>query len=200
RVIDALRPIDLDDSDLAAALRRRFGGSPAGAPVTVDAQDVPPLPVPIEDGVFRVVTEAVANAHRHAGARAVGVHLSVAEGSLVARVSDDGLGLPAVLTPGVGLASMRARAAELGGTLDILSSPSGTDVTLTLPLAIHPERTGVVTCRGAWSWPTTTRCTATGCALRSTVCRRSPSSGRPPTVPSSCGWSPSTLPTWHSPT
>lgn len=145
RVIDALRPIDLDDSDLAAALRRRFGGSPAGAPVTVDAQDVPPLPVPIEDGVFRVVTEAVANAHRHAGARTVGVHLSVAEGSLVARVSDDGLGLPAVLTPGVGLASMRARAAELGGTLDILSSPSGTDVTLTLPLAVHPRRTGVVT-------------------------------------------------------
>lgn len=145
RVIDALRPIDLDDSDLAAALRQRLGRSPASAPVTVDAHDVPRLLPMIEDGVFRVVTEAVANAHRHADAGAVGVHLSVAADSLVARVTDDGVGFPAVLTPGVGLASMRARAAEFGGTLDILSSDRGTDVTLTLPLATDRSRTGVAT-------------------------------------------------------
>lgn len=133
RVIDDLRPIDLDTTDLAAALRHRLTrvGAPAG--VTVENDPLPPLPHHVEDGVYRVVSEAVANAHRHARADAVTVELRVVGRHLVASVRDDGVGIGPDAPAGVGLASMRARAAELGGTLDILSTSTGTTVTLTVP-------------------------------------------------------------------
>ena len=144
RVIDDLRPVDLDDADLASAFRRRLESYPAGAPVTVVAHDLPPLPAPMEDGIFRVVTEAVANAQRHASARAVGVEVRVAGAKVVARITDDGVGMPSSVEPGVGLGSMRARAAELGGSLDIHSATGeGTAVTLTLPLDPRASWSGV---------------------------------------------------------
>ena len=53
------------------------------------------------------------------------------------KVSDDGLGLPSQHRAGVGLASMRERAAELGGTCVIVSGrgSGGTHVLVRLPLA-----------------------------------------------------------------
>ncbi|BDZ54427.1 hypothetical protein GCM10025870_15000 [Agromyces marinus] len=140
RVIDDLRPADLDEGDLASALRRRFSQTHGAAPVTVDAGELPSLPPRVEDGIFRVVAEAVANAHKHAGAGAVLVEIGQADGAVTARVSDDGSGMPAGPAAGVGLASMRARADELGGALDIRSSAAGTVITLTLP---HPVDAGL---------------------------------------------------------
>jgi signal transduction histidine kinase len=133
RILDGLRPAELTDADLATALRRRVAtGAPT--PVSVEVGALPPLPPVMEDGIFKVVTEALANAHKHSGACRIRVDVSTSPAGLIARVTDDGHGIPGSARPGVGLASMRARAAELGGRLDLTTSESGTCVTLTVPL------------------------------------------------------------------
>jgi signal transduction histidine kinase len=75
------------------------------------------------------------NAVRHAGAGVVRVRLAGAAGALRAEVEDDGAGIAATATPGVGLASMRERVEELGGTLTVAERPGGgTRITALLPL------------------------------------------------------------------
>jgi nitrate/nitrite-specific signal transduction histidine kinase len=61
-------------------------------------------------------------------------------------IHDDGIGFDLSLgRPGhLGLASMRDRAARLGGRLDIVSAPgSGTTITATVPAGVPPEQAGV---------------------------------------------------------
>jgi signal transduction histidine kinase len=85
--------------------------------------------------VVRILQEAITNARRHAAAKRVSVRLKVVGSDLVAEVSDDGLGFRSETTPGVGLSSMRERAAAIGGELEIQSEPRrGTRVRLRLPL------------------------------------------------------------------
>jgi signal transduction histidine kinase len=56
--------------------------------------------------------------------------------ALVVAVRDDGVGIPADVEPGVGLASMRERADELGGTIRVLAPEGeGTTVIARLPVA-----------------------------------------------------------------
>jgi len=83
---------------------------------------------------YRIVTEAVTNAVRHADPRVVAVTMSVEDGDLVLRVRDDGTGVQPDAVPGVGLTSMEERAAEVGGTLLIDSGADGTTVTARLPM------------------------------------------------------------------
>jgi signal transduction histidine kinase len=70
----------------------------------------------------------------------------MADRALVATIADDGGGLrgPGSAQGGNGLSTMRERAEELGGTLEIRSGPTGTTVTATLPLPA-PEPTGAGT-------------------------------------------------------
>ena len=91
------------------------------------------LPAAIEVAAFRTVVEAVTNVARHSGARRACVVLDEHDGSLVVTVSDDG---PTRGTwhAGVGLAGMRERAAELGGTLEAGPTPDGGRVRATYPL------------------------------------------------------------------
>jgi signal transduction histidine kinase len=86
--------------------------------------------------VFRIVHEALHNALRHAGARRIVVRL----GSGAIEVTDDGVGFdperPGVRSRHLGLTSMEERARELGGQLEISSTPgAGTTVSLALPAA-----------------------------------------------------------------
>lgn len=87
--------------------------------------------------VLRIVHEALHNALRHARAERVEVRLEHRAGALVVQISDDGTGFE----PGrgelrsrhLGLTSMEERARELGGRLEIRSSPgAGTTVRLVL--------------------------------------------------------------------
>jgi signal transduction histidine kinase len=85
--------------------------------------------------MLRVIQEALTNARRHSGARNVRVSLRVEEGDLVAEVADDGRGFGAESDPGVGMSSMRERALQLGGELEVESVPGeGTRVRLRAPM------------------------------------------------------------------
>ncbi|MDN5861472.1 MAG: histidine kinase, partial [Pseudonocardia sp.] len=136
RLVYALRPPALDELGLVGALLRHAEQLGDGAPgVTVHAQPcLPALPAAVEVAAYRVGVEALTNAVRHSGARRVDLRLAVEDGTgLLLTVCDDGR-RSAVWTAGVGLASMRERAAELGGSVQAGPGDAGGRVALRLPL------------------------------------------------------------------
>ncbi len=88
-----------------------------------------------DDTVLMLATEALSNALRHAGAGNVEITVGATEDQLLLEVVDDGVGFdPTVMSPGMGLSNMKARAATVGGTLGVKSEPGqGTTVTCRLP-------------------------------------------------------------------
>jgi signal transduction histidine kinase len=147
RLVDALRPPALDELGLVGALEAQAGR--LGPPPRVDvaaAGPLPELPAAVEVAAYRIAVEAMTNAARHAGAQRCRVQLGeapaagaatggVLDRALEVEVVDDGVGLRKDATPGIGLASMRERAAEVGGTCVIESlSGGGTRVFARLPL------------------------------------------------------------------
>jgi signal transduction histidine kinase len=139
-VIDGLAPPDLEEAGLAESLRRYavLAGRAHGVPVTFTAACLPPLGEKAEAALYRVAQEALHNALRHAGASGVRVALSKTPRQVVLEVSDDGRGFAPDATSGgpglgLGLHSMRERAATAGGRLAIRSSPKGTTVRMTVP-------------------------------------------------------------------
>jgi signal transduction histidine kinase len=83
---------------------------------------------------YRIVTEALTNVVRHSHARSCEVALTHGDGWLVVQVMDDGVGIDG-RPDGVGMHSMRERAAELGGTTVIVGRPGGgTVMTSRIPL------------------------------------------------------------------
>lgn len=143
RVIDGLRPPALDQLGLVTALRQRADQHNLARDTTardgldwsVEADDdLEPLPAAVEVAAYRIVLEAVANAVRHSEAGSCAVSLRRDGDALRIEVRDSGVGMPADPAPGVGLASMRDRTQELGGTCTVSSAPGGTVVTVRLPL------------------------------------------------------------------
>ena len=137
RLVYALRPPALDELGLAGALRSLAAqcSTAEGLRVQVSAaEQLPPLPAAVEAAAYRITQEALANVVRHARAQRGQVRLAVT-GGLRLEVGDDGVGLPAERTAGVGLRSMRERAEELGGTCAVEAAPGGgTRVAIHLPL------------------------------------------------------------------
>ncbi len=91
----------------------------------------------LADYAEAVTTEAVSNALRHSGASRLTVEISVAD-MFILDVIDDGCGIPAGNTRHSGLANMKRRAEQLGGTCEITSLPAGgTRVHWVAPLIDH---------------------------------------------------------------
>jgi len=113
-----------------------LAGRAHGVRVTVTEHSVPVLGPSTEVAVYRVAQEALHNALRHSGARQIEISLHRTARRVVLEVTDDGRGFsPDAPASGLGLASMRERAAAAGATLSIDSAPgSGTRVALTLPV------------------------------------------------------------------
>ncbi|WP_369223271.1 GAF domain-containing protein [Streptomyces sp. R39] len=89
----------------------------------------------IADQLLAVLREALANAARHAQATAVDVTVEATATQLVLRVSDNGRGIDPARTRRSGLANLRTRATELGGTLTIAPHrPTGTTLDWAAPL------------------------------------------------------------------
>lgn len=136
RLVYQLRPPALDQFGLIAAVREHVLRSdhPHGTRILLEApESLPPLPAAVEVAAYYIVIEAVNNVIRHAKAQHCRVQLSLVP-LLTIRILDDGTGLPEQHRAGVGLHSMRERAAELGGMCTILPVPGGgTEVHAYLP-------------------------------------------------------------------
>ncbi|MEV7343665.1 sensor histidine kinase [Streptomyces sp. NPDC093544] len=128
-------PADLDGASLPDALRRLAARHDATVEVSGPVRAVPAGP---EVVVLRTCQEALTNARKHAGSSAtVSIALEYAAEALTVSVRDDGRGFdPAAPVSGYGLAGLRSRAAEVGGTAQVRSSPgAGTTVTVRLPVS-----------------------------------------------------------------
>src|SRR4029453_9641005 len=104
--------------------RGRTLSRPGEFAVNVMTDGLPPLPAAVETAAYRIGVEGMGKAARHARARQCTVTVS-ADGALHLCVQDDGTGLPDEFSPGVGIPSMRARAAELGGQPNPGIAPDG---------------------------------------------------------------------------
>ena len=95
-----------------------------------------PLPLDIEQTVFRIVQEALANVARHSNADKVEIGLVYTSKELTCMIRDNGCGFdPTQTLLGFGIRSMQERAKTLGGQLNLESAPGeGTIITLALKL------------------------------------------------------------------
>lgn len=118
RLVYELRPPALDELGLAGAMRALATQrtATAGLQITIEAPDpLPPLPAAVEVAAYRIAQEALTNVARHAQAQTCLIRLALRD-DLHLEIKDDGIGLPPQYQAGVGLRSMRERAAEVGGT------------------------------------------------------------------------------------
>ena len=142
-----LHPPELEDGDLWSAVRWYTEGFSNRSGIRVDltipkASQAGRLPEHIETTLFRIVQESLANIHRHSGSPRARIRFARGRSGVTMVVRDQGRGLrprngrpamsPALM--GVGIAGMRERVQQLGGSLEIDSSARGTAVKVTLPL------------------------------------------------------------------
>lgn len=81
-----------------------------------------------------VCAEALMNIIRHSQARQARIQVRRAGSQILLEIADNGKGLPAQPSPGMGMASMKARALRAGGTLEVSSTPGqGTRIRLSVP-------------------------------------------------------------------
>jgi signal transduction histidine kinase len=137
-LVTTLSPAALEASTLGEVLHRvtETTGAQAGIPahwaVTGIARR---LPTGAEVVLLRVCQEALANVRQHASARQVCVRLRYADDAVRLTVADDGRGFAAAVTPGgYGLAGMRDRVRQVGGTFEVTSAPgAGTEICAQVP-------------------------------------------------------------------
>jgi glucose-6-phosphate-specific signal transduction histidine kinase len=129
----------LEGRRLDDALRERAGElAPDGHPAITVTGRAPHLPPLVAAHAYRIGSEALTNALRHADARIIDVTIHADAHRLRLRISDDGRGLPAVRRPGAnGIFAMESRAATMGATLTIAAADTagrGTAIDLLVPL------------------------------------------------------------------
>jgi len=139
-LLDQLRAVPLENQGLIAALRKQADALQlrTGADVSVQIGSLPPselLAPGAHQAILRAAQEALANVARHARARCVRLSLEATADMLWLNVVDDGAGFDAGgSTTGMGIANMRARAAEHAGQFEITSRPGhGTAVRFGVP-------------------------------------------------------------------
>jgi PAS domain S-box-containing protein len=139
-----LHPPLLDESGLQAAISWYAAGltERTGLPIDVEVSDnVGRLPRDLELVLFRFLQEALTNIHRHSGAKKAWINISRSESQVTAEVRDNGTGMsPERLRQirsggsGVGVRGMRERIIQFQGSLEIDSDPTGTRVSVEIPI------------------------------------------------------------------
>ena len=139
RIVHDLRPAALDQLGLVTAIRS-YADRCSTEDLRVHVETPGALPIlsaATEVAAYRIAIEAITNVVRHAQARRCTVRLRHEDG-LIIEVEDDGVGMGAEVTAGVGLTSMRERSAALGGRLLVGVGPDGgTRVVSALPIVRH---------------------------------------------------------------
>jgi len=140
KISEELRPSVLDHLGLQAAIERELAGYAErfGVEVSYESDGIEPdLSSRRATGVYRIFQQALTNIASHAAATEVRVRLDFAEAELNMEVADNGRGIdPGASHSGsMGILSMRQRALELGGVVELgPNAASGTKVRLTVPL------------------------------------------------------------------
>lgn len=140
-----LHPPLLDQTGLVPALQWYVEGFTKRSGIYVDlfAEPIGRLQSDVEMALFRVVQEALANVHRHSTSETASIRLEHRNGDIVLQIKDRGKGLAiadynhdtdGVVSLGVGIPGMKQRLRQLGGTLDISSSQTGTTVSAVVPV------------------------------------------------------------------
>ena len=142
-IIDELRPAALEGKGLAQALSEyaERWQEHTGIKVTTTISGGRALPLDVEQALYRVVQESLSNVARHAEADRVGLNLSLTPDKVTLVIVDNGRGFEpnGVSSASLGLASMKQRLAEVGGTLNVESTLGvGSTFQLTLPHAWQP--------------------------------------------------------------
>jgi PAS domain S-box-containing protein len=144
-----LRPTELDDLGLHAALTNYVGKWSKRYQVPVDMHSVSladqRLASEIETAIYRIAQEALNNIIKHARAENVSLILERRGNHVFAIIEDDGCGFevedlsaPRSGQRRMGLLGMEERAALVGGTLNIESTPgAGTTIFVRIPLALN---------------------------------------------------------------
>lgn len=100
------------------------------------------MPRDVELAIFRILQESLTNVHRHSGSKQADIRIHCDPARVTLEVQDNGKGIPEdLLQPakdslgplGVGLRGMNERVNQLGGTLELRSTPEGTTVVATIP-------------------------------------------------------------------
>jgi signal transduction histidine kinase len=117
-----IHPAVLSDRGLTPALEMLASRAPVPVDVAADGGD--DLPAPVATAIYFVVSEALTNVAKYAGARHAAVTVERAPGRVVAEVADDGVG-GADMARGSGLRGLSDRVAALDGRLVVDSSPGG---------------------------------------------------------------------------
>lgn len=137
-LVHALRPKSLERDGLAVTLADHAEAlRTSGARVVVDAAEVS-LPLDTEHALLRIAEEALHNALRHAPGSSVRVTLRAGKQTVTLRIRDDGPGFDPAALPrtrrGIGLATMRERAQEIGAQLEVRTGAGrGTTVIVSAP-------------------------------------------------------------------
>jgi two-component system NarL family sensor kinase len=135
-----LRARALDGRSLAQAIQalaQHRTGPPALSATVVGGNQ--PLPPALEIGLYRIVSEALTNAERHAHAQHVRVRLTITPEQVRCTISDDGAGFePEVVPEGhFGLLGINERTKLLGGKLHLASAPGrGTRLSVSVPVKL----------------------------------------------------------------
>ena len=146
-----LHPPLLDEAGFASAASWFVTGfsQRSGIPVSLELpEDLPRLSEAVEIALFRVLQESLTNVHRHSQARSAEIKVEADAEAISLEVFDHGRGMPEHVLQqlrgegtklGVGLAGMRERIHELGGTFDVTSDGNGTTVRVSVPLSVREE-------------------------------------------------------------
>jgi len=139
-LIRELRPAALAGKGLAAALQEYVDAwdRQSGIHAELHLRGERALPLPVEQAVFRLVQEALANVAKHSAADRVTVALEWTEDALKVTIEDNGRGfdLREAMGRGLGLANMQERVQALGGDIRITSRPGeGTRIEARIPLS-----------------------------------------------------------------
>ncbi len=138
RLAEEVTPSPLDGGSLTSAitgLAGRFRTEQLSVSVEVGSEVLArEAPLPVQDALYFIAAEALTNAARHSKARHVHIDLRLDDDAVSLCIVDDGHGLPAEYRPGVGLASIRRRAEQLGGELLMYSEPTGLRIIARIPI------------------------------------------------------------------
>ena len=134
-----LEPGSVNGQSFSAALAGMLGSLPTGDEVNIerrlDAETLELIPSQHVAEIMNILREAVSNSLRHGRARQIILRAARNDDTLALSVQDDGTGFTPGPGSGHGLGNMRARAAGLGGKLEVESTPGkGTRIILSLPL------------------------------------------------------------------